>query len=63
MVLQRELWRLNQLFVKYALAACIKGGLELKGFAVGAPLPPQAALDTAGRTELSAVLESLEGLS
>jgi 4-hydroxy-tetrahydrodipicolinate synthase len=63
MVLQRELWRLNQLFVKYALAACIKGGLELKGFAVGAPLPPQAALDTAGRTELSAVLESLEALS
>jgi 4-hydroxy-tetrahydrodipicolinate synthase len=63
MVLQRELWRLNQLFVKYALAACIKGGLELKGFAVGAPLPPQAALDTAGRAELSAVLESLEALS
>jgi 4-hydroxy-tetrahydrodipicolinate synthase len=63
MVLQRELWRLNQLFVKYALAACIKGGLELKGFAVGAPLPPQAALDTAGRAELSAVLESLEAMS
>jgi 4-hydroxy-tetrahydrodipicolinate synthase len=61
MALQRALWQLNQLFAQYALAACIKGGLELQGFAVGAPLPPQAALDQAGRVELSAVLETLEG--
>jgi 4-hydroxy-tetrahydrodipicolinate synthase len=60
MALQRELWRLNQLFAKHALAACIKGGLELQGFAVGAPLPPQAALSPAGRAELWAVLETLE---
>ena len=60
MVLQPKLWRLNQLFAKHALAACIKGGLELQGFAVGAPLPPQAALDDAGRAELAAVLESVQ---
>jgi 4-hydroxy-tetrahydrodipicolinate synthase len=59
MALQRELWRLNQLFAKYALAACIKGGLELQGFAVGDPLPPQPALDAAGRAEVRALLESL----
>jgi 4-hydroxy-tetrahydrodipicolinate synthase len=59
MALQRELWRLNQLFAKHALAACIKGGLEIQGFAVGAPLPPQQALDVAGRAELRGVLESL----
>ena len=62
MALQRELWRLNQLFAKHDLAACIKGGLELQGFAVGDPLPPQAALDAAGRRELAAVLESLDAL-
>jgi 4-hydroxy-tetrahydrodipicolinate synthase len=60
MVLQRQLWRLNQLFAKHALAACIKGGLELQGLAVGSPLPPQPALDAAGRAELQAVLETLE---
>ena len=56
MALQRELWRLNELFARYALAACIKGGLELQGFAVGDPLPPQPALDAAGRVELRAAL-------
>ena len=56
MALQRELWRLNQLFAKYALAGCIKGGLELQGFAVGVPLPPQPALDAAGRAEVRSAL-------
>jgi 4-hydroxy-tetrahydrodipicolinate synthase len=62
MVLQRELWRLNQLFAKHALAACIKGGLELQGFAVGDPLPPQPALDAAGRDEVRAALEAAGAL-
>jgi 4-hydroxy-tetrahydrodipicolinate synthase len=62
MVLQRQLWRLNQLFAKHALAACIKGGLELQGLAVGSPLAPQPALDATGRAELQAVLESLGAL-
>jgi 4-hydroxy-tetrahydrodipicolinate synthase len=56
MALQRQLWRINQVFAKYALAACIKGGLELQGFAVGDPLPPQPALDAAGRAAVGAAL-------
>ena len=48
MALQRPLWNLNQAFAKHNLAACIKGGLELQGYAVGAPLPPQAPLSPEG---------------
>ena len=62
MPLQRELWRINQVFARYALAACIKGGLELQGFAVGDPLPPQPALDAAGRAEVRAALEAIGAL-
>lgn len=59
MQLQEKLWQINQVFSKYALAACIKGGLELQGFPVGTPLAPQPALDKAGRAEVKAVLEAL----
>jgi len=62
MALQRELWRINQVFARYALAACIKGGLELEGFAVGDPLPPQPALEQAGRAEVAAALERVASL-
>lgn len=48
MQLQRRLWTLNQAFSKYNLAACIKGGLELQGYPVGPPLPPQAPLSPEG---------------
>ena len=33
--MQRPLWRINELFEKYSLAACIKAALEVQGFAVG----------------------------
>ncbi len=59
MELQRKLWRLNQAFAKYNLAACIKGGLELQGFAVGAPLPPQAPLPPEGVAEVEKALAEL----
>jgi 4-hydroxy-tetrahydrodipicolinate synthase len=62
MALQRRLWRLNEVFAKYNLAACIKGALELQGFPVGPPLPPQAPLGEAGRAEVRAVLEALGAL-
>jgi len=62
MKLQRSLWAVNQAFAKYSLAACIKGALELQGFAVGAPLPPQAPLGDAGRQELRAILEGVGAL-
>ena len=60
MALQRRLWRLNVLFQRFNLAACVKAGLELQGFAVGAPLPPQRPLDAAGRAELARVLAELD---
>ncbi|MCD6679236.1 MAG: dihydrodipicolinate synthase family protein [Burkholderiaceae bacterium] len=62
MVLQRPLWRLNQAFAKHNLAACIKGGLELQGYAVGAPLPPQAPLSAAGVDEVRAALQAIGAL-
>ena len=62
MALQRNLWAVNGVFAKYALAACIKGALELQGFPVGLPLPPQPALDEAGRAEVAQVLRELGAL-
>lgn len=59
MVLQRRLWRLNQAFQKYNLAACIKGGLELQGYAVGAPLPPQKPLTDEGKADLARVFAEI----
>lgn len=62
MALQRKLWAINQAFAKYSLAACIKGGLQLQGFAVGDPLPPQAALGESGRAEVADALRRLGAL-
>lgn len=56
MALQRELWAINQVFAKYNLAACVKGGLQLQGYAVGEPVPPQAPLSAEGREEVRALL-------
>jgi 4-hydroxy-tetrahydrodipicolinate synthase len=61
MALQRVLWPLHELFARYHLAACIKGGLELQGFAVGPPLPPQAPLNEAGKREVAAALAAIRG--
>ena len=54
--------RINQAFAKYNLAACIKGGLALQGYAVGDPLPPQAPLTEQGRADVKAVLALLDAL-
>lgn len=63
MGLQRKLWKMNRVFAKYNLAACIKGGLELQGYEVGPPLPPQTPLSDAGRSEIKDVLADLEGIT
>ena len=63
MQLQRQLWSINQVFAKYNLAACIKGGLELQGYAVGTPLPPQPALSPEGIEEVRLALTELGALS
>ena len=62
MVLQRPLWTLNQAFAKYNLAACIKGALELQGYSVGAPLPPQAPLSSEGIDEVKRALMAIRVL-
>ena len=59
MVLQRKLWRMNRVFAKYNLAACIKGALEMQGYDVGPPLPPQTPLSAAGRAEIKGILADL----
>lgn len=59
MALQRELWAVNEAFARHQLAPCIKAALDLQGFAVGDPLPPQAPLDAGGRMELVRLLERL----
>lgn len=59
---QRALWPLNQVFAKYNLAACIKGGLELQGYRVGPPLPPQQPLSDSGIVEVRAALERIGAL-
>ena len=61
MRLQRKLWMVNEAFAKYSLAACIKGALEIQGFAVGDPLPPQTPLSAEGREELRNVLGRVIG--
>ena len=45
MALQRKLWRINEAFARFNLAACIKAGLAIQGYDVGDPVPPQAAAD------------------
>ena len=62
MALQRELWGINQAFAKYNLAACVKGGLEMQGYAVGEPLAPQTPLNAEGRAAVRGVLERLGAL-
>jgi 4-hydroxy-tetrahydrodipicolinate synthase len=52
----------NQAFAKYQLAACIKAGLELQGFAVGPPIPPQAPLGEEERADLRRVLAKVGAL-
>jgi 4-hydroxy-tetrahydrodipicolinate synthase len=61
MVLQRRLWRINEAFARFNLAACIKAGLELQGYAVGDPVPPQAPLGSADRETLAAALAQIDG--
>lgn len=54
--LQRQLWRINEAFARFNLAACIKAGLQLQGYAVGDPVPPQTPLTAADRRTVEAIL-------
>jgi 4-hydroxy-tetrahydrodipicolinate synthase len=59
LALQRKLWRLNEAFARYNLAACIKAGLAIQGYDVGDPVLPQAALTADERRAVEAVLREL----
>jgi 4-hydroxy-tetrahydrodipicolinate synthase len=57
--LQRKLWRLNEAFARYNLAACIKAGLAIQGYDVGDPVAPQPALTADERKAVEAVLREI----
>jgi 4-hydroxy-tetrahydrodipicolinate synthase len=59
LVLQRRLWRMNEAFARYNLAACIKAGLAIQGYDVGDPIAPQPALTADERKAIEAVLRDL----
>jgi len=60
MELQRRLWQVNEMFARFNLAACIKAGLEARGYPVGAPLPPQLPLSAEDRRVVEAALAQVE---
>ncbi|HEY7061015.1 MAG TPA: dihydrodipicolinate synthase family protein [Chloroflexota bacterium] len=59
--LQRRLWRINEAFQKHSLAACVKAGLQLQGFDVGGPIPPQEPLSQAVLDDVRASLHEAQG--
>src|SRR5271169_1644997 len=62
MTLQRELWRINEAFARFNLAACIKVGLQIQGYAVGDAVPPQAALTPEERKAVESILADVAKL-
>src|SRR5476651_1436952 len=62
MKLQRDLWRINEAFARFNLAACIKAGLQIQGYAVGDPVPPQAALSADDRKLVEGILADVARL-
>lgn len=57
--LQRELWRINEAFARFNLAACIKAGLQIQGYDVGDPVPPQTPLGAEDRKVVEGILAAL----
>ena len=55
--LQRRLWALNEVFQRYALAACVKTGLALQGFEVGDPIAPVPPLGAEAARDIRNALE------
>ncbi|MGE5149846.1 MAG: dihydrodipicolinate synthase family protein, partial [Rhodospirillaceae bacterium] len=62
MALQRELWHINEAFARFNLAACIKAGLQIQGYAVGDPVPPQPALTADERKVVERILADVAKL-
>jgi 4-hydroxy-tetrahydrodipicolinate synthase len=62
MELQRPLWRMNEAFARFNLAACIKAGLQIQGYDVGDPIPPQQPLSAEDRKTVEQILAEVENL-
>jgi 4-hydroxy-tetrahydrodipicolinate synthase len=62
MALQRDLWRINEAFARFNLAACIKAGLQIQGYAVGDPVPPQTPLSSDDRKVVERILADVSKL-
>jgi 4-hydroxy-tetrahydrodipicolinate synthase len=62
MTLQRALWRINEAFARFNLAACIKAGLQIQGYDVGDPISPQAPLTADERRVVEKTLAELDAL-
>jgi 4-hydroxy-tetrahydrodipicolinate synthase len=60
MNLQRKLWGINEAFARFNLAACIKAGLQIQGYDVGDPVPPQPALGAEERKIVEKTLADLD---
>jgi 4-hydroxy-tetrahydrodipicolinate synthase len=63
MDLQRGLWRINEIFARFNLAACIKAALEIQGYDVGAPVPPQRPLGETERAVVAAALADVAAIA
>jgi 4-hydroxy-tetrahydrodipicolinate synthase len=59
MELQRKLWRINEVFARFNLAACIKAALQHQGYDVGEPVPPQRPLGADERRIVAAALDEI----
>ena len=58
---QKKIWKMNSVFQKYNLAACIKAALNLQGFDVGYPVAPNALLSDEAINEIKGVLVEIQG--
>ncbi len=63
MELQRALWRINEIFARFNLAACIKAALDIKGYDVGDPVPPQRPLSRQEREIVAAALDAVGAMA
>jgi len=63
MELQRTLWRINEIFARFNLAACIKAALALQGYEVGDPVPPQRPLTAEERRVVADALDQVSALA
>ncbi len=62
LALQRDMWRINEAFARFNLAACIKAGLEIQGYAAGDPVPPQTPLSPDDRKVVERILAEVSKL-